>query len=544
MEKQAKKFPKDLKEISTFKLVEAKLINFKESLPLVVNLKNDAMKSRHWQQLMDVTGVTFDVSLKTLTLSNIFAMDLNKYSAEVEEIINEAVQEGKIENELVKIDVSWRENFLVVVKYKKDGQERGFILRAAEDLKLELEDNMLNLQTIAGSRFVGAFVDKVRAWERTLNVVSECLDVWFTVQRKWAYLEGIFIGAEDIRMQLPEEAKKFDLIDKTFKGIMTATSKNPNVVDACTADNRLQVLTNLSDRLDSCQKSLSDYLDTKRSAFPRFFFISDDELLSVLGNNDPTAIQVHLLKLFDNVKEMQFGRNNKVVEGMSSVEEEGFACRSVIPIEGPVETWMTACEDEMHSSLQLITKEGVFVYAQHPRTEWLKIVLGMVGLVGSQIWWTWEVEDTFRQVAVGNKYAMKTLESKLTSQLNDLVAMVRAPLDKITRKKVNTILIIDVHARDIVDGFVRESILNAKEFAWESQLRFYWDREVSIHMYAYRYYVYSHTYMQIDVIFMYTLNVHFYECKLIYNILCIKRWTIVLSSSVQGTSDMDTSIWA
>lgn len=43
---------------------------------------------------------------------------------------------GKIENELVKIDVSWRENFLVVVKYKKDGQERGFILRAAEDLKL------------------------------------------------------------------------------------------------------------------------------------------------------------------------------------------------------------------------------------------------------------------------------------------------------------------------------------------------------------------------------------------------------------------------
>ena len=65
-------------------------------------------------------------------------------------------------------------------------------------------------------------------------------------------------------------------------------------------------------RLDNCQKSLSDYLDTKRCAFPRFFFISDDELLSVLGNNDPRSIQIHLLKLFDNVKEMQFGRNNKV----------------------------------------------------------------------------------------------------------------------------------------------------------------------------------------------------------------------------------------
>ena len=79
-------------------------------------------------------------------------------------------------------------------------------------------------------------------------------------------------------MQLPEESKKFDQIDKSFKMIMSATSKNPNVVDACTADNRLAVLNGLSDRLDNCQKSLSDYLDTKRCAFPRFFFISDDSI--------------------------------------------------------------------------------------------------------------------------------------------------------------------------------------------------------------------------------------------------------------------------
>ena len=58
----------------------------------------------------------------------------------------------------------------------------------------EIEDNVLNLQTIAGSRFVSAFVDRVRHWERILNMVSECLEAWFIVQRKWAYLEGIFIG--------------------------------------------------------------------------------------------------------------------------------------------------------------------------------------------------------------------------------------------------------------------------------------------------------------------------------------------------------------
>ena len=64
----------------------------------------------------------------------------------------------------------------------------------------------------------------------------------------------------------------------------------------------------------------------------------------------------------------------------------------------------------------------MFIYASHPRCEWLEIVLGMVGLVGSQIWWTWEVEDGFRQVTGGNKHAMKTLESKLTGVWFSLVS--------------------------------------------------------------------------------------------------------------------------
>ena len=61
-----------------------------------------------------------------------------------------------------------------------------------------------------------------------------------------------------------------------------------------------------------------------------------------------------------------------------------------------------------------------------------------------------QVEDAFRAVKEGDKHAMKTLEARLTRQLNELVAMVRQDLNKINRKKVNTLLIVDVHSRDIV----------------------------------------------------------------------------------------------
>ena len=159
-ESLCRRFPKDLQENPTFKMVESRILNSKEALPMVVSLKNDAMKTRHWTKVMEVTGVTFDVSLRSLTLSNIFAMELYKFGSAIEEIITEAVQEGKIEAELEKIESLWRRTNLQIAKYKKDGQDRGFILRSADDLKLELDDNMLNLQTISSSRFVGAFVDK------------------------------------------------------------------------------------------------------------------------------------------------------------------------------------------------------------------------------------------------------------------------------------------------------------------------------------------------------------------------------------------------
>ena len=102
-------------------------------------------------------------------------------------------------------------------------------------------------------------------------------------------------------------------------------------------------------------------------------------------------LQVHLLKLFDNVKSLAFGRGSKQVLGMGSSEGETFQLRKPVAVEGPVEDWMTAVESEMSSSLRSITKEGVFRYANEARQEWITHVLGMVSLVGSQIWWTWEV---------------------------------------------------------------------------------------------------------------------------------------------------------
>lgn len=91
-------------------------------------------------------------------------------------------------------------------------------------------------------------------------------------------------------------------------------------------ENRLSELKTLSDQLDQRQKSLSDYLDTKRNFFARFYFLSDDDLLSILGSSEISAVQPHMLKLYDNCKELKVKGGRQVI-GMESDEGETFFLR-------------------------------------------------------------------------------------------------------------------------------------------------------------------------------------------------------------------------
>lgn len=70
----------------------------------------------------------------------------------------------------------------------------------------------------------------------------------------------------------------------------------------------------LNDMLELIQRALEKYLETKRHVFPRFYFISNDDMLEILGNaKKPEAVQPHFKKLFDNLNKLKLSKVSPIL---------------------------------------------------------------------------------------------------------------------------------------------------------------------------------------------------------------------------------------
>merc|ERR1719460_835057 len=135
---------------------------------------------------------------------------------------------------------------------------------------------------------------------------------------------------------------------------------------------------------------------------------------------------------------------------------------------------MTEVEFSMIECIRKAFEIGVTTYpvgntTGSERVDWVVANPGQISLNSSQVHWTNEVDEAIRKSTLDEYFDV------CTQQLLGLVARVRTKVTKLQRTTIGALVVIDVHAKDTVEGMAKEKVSSTDAFEWISQLRYYWE---------------------------------------------------------------------
>jgi len=144
-----------------------------------------------------------------------------------------------------------------------------------------------------------------------------------------------------------------------------------------------------------------------------------------------------------------------------------------------VEYWLGEVELEMKKAVKNEIKKACDDYYQVERVEWVRKWIGQAVLNGSQIFWTSECEQGLN--TAGHK-GIKAYFDKLNAQMADMVVLVRQELTSAERMIIGALIVLDVHAKDVIEELVREGVSAVTDFGWVKQMRYYLEDQLWVQM--------------------------------------------------------------
>jgi dynein heavy chain len=330
------------------------------------------MRDRHWNSLKGKIGVNFEINDKLL-LKFIYDLDLGKYQEDVEEIADQAKQEAKMEKTLARLETEWNPRLFDFTPHKDSGY---YLIKLAEEDIEALENDVTAVSAMFSSRYLATFEEKITYWNKTLANIGEIIIILGEVQRQWSFLENLFMHSEEVKKELPNESIKFVSIDKETKAILTEAYKTKKAVDFCIRDHVLPNLEKIRADLKICEVALNEFVFGKRIAFPRFFFVSQTDLLDILSNgNVPTKVMKHMPKIINAMKSLELieegARPN--VQGMHScIGVEYVKFTRELKLLGKVEIYMQWIIDNMRGSLKDLCVENLKKMSQGDKFTWIQ----------------------------------------------------------------------------------------------------------------------------------------------------------------------------
>ncbi|KAL7696985.1 dynein heavy chain [Lotmaria passim] len=433
-----------------------------EVAPLLKFVRGDGWMTEHWNEMFRLLNIPKDTTSTSLTFGMILDHYQNLLAKEEELKQLHARAQGEIQlREALQDMRTWALDAQFTLTAPTESASKVRLITDWKEIMTQVSDNQALVNSLKDSPFFVHFADEAAGWEAKLVSLSLSLTLLNSIQRKWAYLEPIFA-----RGALPHEQARFKRVDKDFVSILREVEADPRVMSLASQMDVNERLKGILEQIERCQKSLMEYLEAKRGKLPRFYFISDEDLLEMLGHSqNPSVIQAHLKKLFMGIHSVTFGPDNKTITHMISADHEEVALRTPVSItSNDVEDWLLALDASMQETLHTLlvncvdqpdatTKESI---TQYP-SQILQVAQG--------IHFSRKVEGAIAA------QSLKQLLEELRQRLDTLTA-VTAELGPVEVLKVKALILDTIHNIEVVELLIARDVRRVEEWWWKKQLRY------------------------------------------------------------------------
>lgn len=499
-------------ELNNLQELISKLTNSIESFRF---LSNDFIEDIHWADVSELLKIKEIATAKSdggiFKCKILFDARIDEFRNQLEDIESTARAQNKIKGQLDTVDETLRTKEFEFVAHAT--RQNIMLLNSLHFIKIkqDLEDKgaMIAGMKAQASKLTKDILARIKLKETQFQTIINNMELWIGVQSLWASLQSFFIGG-DIRKDLPGPTKQFEGADKEWAKLMDKASGTKSVVVLCSGNELTPLLTDIDNILKICQKNLDNYLENKRGAFPRFYFVSNSVLLDILSKkNDPASIKTNLNIIFDALNDIDFSDFDKKyiikirqIKSESQPEHVQEVDMKAHPVKCDIkiEDWLNDLVKNMQLSIRDLFEKSYFdvkFYFDQSLTatldqfeEYLKKYICQVVLFGLQVLGTKKLEEfVIRIQERGETYKKKLLgvdkgNNELDSVDQDFTAIQRCLTmlcskgnkNKLEIVKYETLIIIQVHNRDIFNFILtyKDGPITVNDYDWLKQTRVYW----------------------------------------------------------------------
>ena len=201
----------------------------------------------------------------------------------------------------------------------------------------------------------------------------------------------------------------------------------------------------MNKEFENITRGLSVYLESKREYFARFYFLSNEEIIEILGSmREPRNVQRFLNKIFEGIDYLAFLPTGEIT-GIYSKEDEYVQLRAPIQANESAETWLKTLEFEMRESVKYVIQQSVVDVRMKDFESWVKTWQGQIIVVVLNIILTETLTEIFNNEQT---HRLKDIMKQIQFEIETLTRMIRTKLDYNTRTTISSLLTNRVHARD------------------------------------------------------------------------------------------------